>query len=30
VYRMRLSFQKLDRVLTPGEHRTIPAPEPGT
>lgn len=23
VYRMRLSFQRLDRVLTPGEHRTI-------
>jgi hypothetical protein len=30
VYRMRLSFQDLDRVLTPGEHRTIPAQEPGT
>jgi hypothetical protein len=25
VYRMRLSFQRLDRVLTPGEHRTIAA-----
>jgi hypothetical protein len=23
VYRMRLGFQRLDRVLTPGEHRTI-------
>jgi hypothetical protein len=23
VYRMRLSFQRLDRVLIPGEHRTI-------
>jgi hypothetical protein len=23
VYRMRLSFQRLDRVLTPGEHLTI-------
>jgi FlgD Ig-like domain len=23
VYRMRLAFQQLDRVLTPGEHRTI-------
>jgi hypothetical protein len=29
VYYMRLSFQDLDRVLTPGEHRTIPAQEPG-
>jgi FlgD Ig-like domain len=28
VYRMRLSFQDLDRVLTPGEHRTITAQEP--
>jgi hypothetical protein len=28
VYRMRLSFQTLDRVLTPGEHRTITAQEP--
>ena len=23
VYRMRLAFQHLDRVLTPGEHRTV-------
>jgi hypothetical protein len=23
IYRMRLGFQRLDRVLTPGEHRTI-------
>ena len=28
VYRMRLSVQRLDRILTPGEHRTIVAPEP--
>jgi FlgD Ig-like domain len=28
VYRMRLSFQDLGRVLTPGEHRTITAREP--
>jgi hypothetical protein len=25
VYRMRLSFLRIDRVLTPGEHRTIAA-----
>jgi hypothetical protein len=30
VYRMRLTFRSLDRVLTPGEHRTIGAQEPGT
>ena len=30
VYRMRLSFQRLDRVLIPGEHRTIGVREPGT
>ncbi len=30
VYRMRLTFHGLDRVLTPGEHRTITAQGPGT
>jgi flagellar hook assembly protein FlgD len=30
VYRMQLTFKSLDRVLTPGEHRTIAAQEPGT
>jgi hypothetical protein len=28
VYRMRLSFRRLDRVLTPGEHLTIAAKAP--
>jgi hypothetical protein len=30
VYRMRLTFQRLDRVLIPGEHRTITPQGPGT
>jgi hypothetical protein len=30
VYRMRLTFQDLDRVLIPGEHRVVPEREPGT
>jgi flagellar hook assembly protein FlgD len=28
VYRMRLGFQRIDRVLTPGEHKTIAAGGP--
>ncbi len=28
VYRMRLDFQRLDRVLIPGEHKTIAAQGP--